>query len=163
MRLISSHLDRIRYETVMRENERILQENMSLLRAELHTDVLTGISNRRGFFAKTERMLLAYPNLPATLIAIDIDFFKRINDTYGHAGGDTALRAVAQSLKAMLGNFMQEHQSGDDWKRASVSTVERRHSADRYELGRLGGEEFAIQIVGVEYSEVEKFAETLRQ
>jgi len=57
---------------------------------------------------------------------------------------------------------MLEHQSEEDRKHTSADTVERRNTSDKYELGRLGGEEFAIQIVGIEYSEVQKFAEALR-
>ncbi len=52
----------------------------------IQTDLLTGINSRRGFFSKTEALLRKYPLAKKSILAIDIDHFKRINDRYGHSG-----------------------------------------------------------------------------
>jgi diguanylate cyclase (GGDEF)-like protein/PAS domain S-box-containing protein len=84
------------------------------------SDPLTGIPNRRAFFESTEReraRLTRYPGEAAVLM-IDIDHFKQINDTHGHAAGDAVLcHIVRQSRKLLRESDM---------------------------LARLGGEEFAI-------------------
>lgn len=71
------------------------------LRASSKEDPLTGVLNRRTFFELYERewkRSLRY-GLPLSCVLLDIDFFKKINDTYGHPAGDAALRAVAQLLR----------------------------------------------------------------
>ncbi len=82
------------------------------------TDVLTGLPNRRGFEDQAQRALhLAKRNgQPVSLLFFDLNDFKRINDTYGHAEGDFALQSFAEILKSTL----------------RVSDV----------FGRLGGDEF---------------------
>ena len=84
------------------------------------TDMLTGLSNRRAFLEKAES---AYAhstrnNEPLTLLMLDLDHFKTINDQFGHLEGDRALVAFANAIKSQL--------------RASDA------------VGRLGGEEFAV-------------------
>ncbi|HUH99160.1 MAG TPA: GGDEF domain-containing protein [Anaerolineales bacterium] len=78
-----------------------------LLRTESHlsrTDFLTGIQNRRGFFesAAVEIKRLARTGRPFTLLFMDLDNFKSINDARGHAAGDTLLTSVATILKLQL-------------------------------------------------------------
>ena len=94
------------------------------LERDLHrlatTDMLTGLSNRRAFLEKAES---AYAhstrnNEPLTLLMLDLDHFKTINDQFGHLEGDRALVAFANAIKSQL--------------RASDA------------VGRLGGEEFAV-------------------
>ncbi|MDB5613639.1 MAG: hypothetical protein JWQ22_1292 [Devosia sp.] len=68
------------------------------------TDELTGVSNRRSFMTQAE---LAFANAqaggtPFTIVMIDIDHFKAINDTHGHSVGDDVLRDVAQACQAAL-------------------------------------------------------------
>jgi diguanylate cyclase (GGDEF)-like protein len=65
-------------------------------------DELTGISNRRGFMmlAKYSLDLFTRTKIPATLFFLDLDKFKPINDTFGHAEGDAALIAFASQLKS---------------------------------------------------------------
>jgi diguanylate cyclase (GGDEF)-like protein len=72
-----------------------------LLRSLAYKDGLTGIYNRRYFDHNLERQssLSARNKAPLALLMIDIDFFKRYNDTLGHLAGDDALRAVAQLLQ----------------------------------------------------------------
>lgn len=81
-------------------------------------DVLTGLYNRRHMLAELERELnqsMRY-DVPLSVALIDLDNFKKINDTYGHAAGDAVLRHVARLLR--------EHARGSDV------------------IGRWGGEEF---------------------
>lgn len=84
------------------------------------TDFLTGLSNRRYFFELAEKYCkeLSDHQHPGTVAMIDVDFFKSINDTYGHQAGDELLKKVAKSIQACF----------------DQSTL----------VGRLGGEEFAI-------------------
>ncbi|MDR3087815.1 MAG: diguanylate cyclase, partial [Azoarcus sp.] len=84
------------------------------------SDPLTGIANRRAFFEDIEReraRLARYPGEAAVLM-IDIDHFKQINDTYGHAAGDAMLGHVVRQMRKLL-------------RESDI-------------LARLGGEEFAI-------------------
>jgi diguanylate cyclase (GGDEF)-like protein len=85
-----------------------------------HTDALTGLLNRRAFMEGLDRERARHRRFPRplTLVYLDLDNFKNINDTHGHAAGDELLRAVAQALSA------------------SVRDVD--------SAGRLGGDEFAI-------------------
>lgn len=73
-----------------------------LLRSLAYKDGLTGIYNRRYFDHSLERQssLSVRNNAPLALLMIDIDFFKRYNDTLGHLAGDDALRGVAELLQS---------------------------------------------------------------
>lgn len=75
-----------------------------VLKHAAHTDLLTGLPNRRAFFDRSERILKrAAPQNPATsIILFDLDRFKKINDTFGHATGDAVLVAFADILRKML-------------------------------------------------------------
>jgi two-component system cell cycle response regulator len=98
------------------------------------TDFLTGVLNRRAFFEKaTELCARAEIGGPLSTIMLDIDHFKRINDTYGHIGGDEALRAIARAVTEEVAI-----------------------------IGRLGGEEFAVLLTGVPLSGAVEVAENLR-
>jgi diguanylate cyclase (GGDEF)-like protein len=97
--------------------ERIAVEEQSRVRVIANTDVLTGLANRRGFLAELDQLHDAKPNT-VTLILLDLDGFKPINDTFGHATGDAVLVEVSRRLRSFEG-------SG-----ASVA--------------RLGGDEFAL-------------------
>ena len=97
-----------------------LQQEKARAEELARTDFLTGLDNRRAFYEQGERLLrsLELNARPAAVVLFDIDHFKSINDRYGHAGGDAAIRAVADLIRA-----------------------------DRGEGGiaaRLGGEEFAL-------------------
>lgn len=63
-------------------------------------DPLTGLSNRRHFRSVLDRTtdMVARSGEPALLLMVDIDYFKKVNDTYGHQAGDQVLQAVAQVL-----------------------------------------------------------------
>ena len=83
-------------------------------------DSLTGLSNRHRITRRLEQVLAAFKTTsrPATLMMLDLDRFKQVNDTLGHPAGDELLRQVAQRLAKVIG--------------------------DRGEIGRLGGDEFQI-------------------
>jgi diguanylate cyclase (GGDEF)-like protein len=84
------------------------------------TDVLTGLANRRAFYEHGEILLrdLLGSQRPAAALMVDIDHFKAINDRHGHAGGDVAIRAVA--------NVIRSHGDSEGF------------------AARLGGEEFVL-------------------
>ncbi len=102
-------------------------------------DYLTDIYNRRYFFQHGPRMVdQCLRRGQTTSIAIlDIDHFKRLNDTYGHEVGDLVLKAVAARLRALVG--------------------------ETHLLARLGGEEFGILFSCLPVMEANVFCETLRE
>ena len=65
------------------------------------TDVLTGLSNRRGMEAFADRIMVRKTFVPFAFMMIDLDFFKAVNDTMGHAAGDAVLCEVAARLSAL--------------------------------------------------------------
>jgi diguanylate cyclase (GGDEF)-like protein len=71
-----------------------------------HRDVLTGVNNRSTFDATVTREInLAHRNgSDLAMLVIDIDHFKRVNDTYGHAAGDEVIRTVAQLIQLSVRN-----------------------------------------------------------
>jgi diguanylate cyclase (GGDEF)-like protein len=103
------------------------------------TDDLTGLLNRRAFFARAEaaRLLALRLRQPITLLMLDIDHFKQLNDRFGHATGDEAL----VKFSATCTDSLREHDI----------------------LGRLGGEEFALALPGTDLDGAMHTAERLRQ
>lgn len=95
MSIASYKLNRILVSTMLaeRENER---------RASL--DPLTGLANRGGLMAALDQTFSAEPGtaVPSALLYIDLDDFKIINDTYGHAAGDEVLQQIGERMKSML-------------------------------------------------------------
>ncbi|WP_407316075.1 GGDEF domain-containing protein [Pseudomonas sp. nanlin1] len=112
--------------------------NQRLERLSRH-DPLTGLANRRHFdelknieFERARRQ-----QQPLAVLMCDVDYFKRYNDSHGHAGGDECLRQIAETLK---GTF---NRSGEL-------------------IARLGGEEFAVLLPGADLSGALQAAERLR-
>jgi diguanylate cyclase (GGDEF)-like protein len=70
------------------------------------TDQLTGLANRRHFDEQIARVLAETDRFggSASLVVADIDFFKAVNDTYGHDGGDLVLQGVAQTFQEGVRN-----------------------------------------------------------
>ncbi len=101
-------------------------------------DPLTELLNHRSFFAEAERELewVRSTGQPSAMILFDLDRFKAVNDTWGHAAGDAALCALADLLRA-------EHPANDV-------------------IGRLGGEEFALVVRGADITAGTAAAERLR-
>jgi diguanylate cyclase (GGDEF)-like protein/PAS domain S-box-containing protein len=112
----------------------------SLLQEMSYMDGLTGIANRRRFddFLTHEWHRAMRYAKPLTIIMMDIDFFKRYNDSLGHLAGDDALKRVVQALKSRL------------LRRTDL-------------LARYGGEEFTCILPDTEVADAATFAETLRQ
>lgn len=114
-----------------------------MLREELRelsiSDPLTGLYNRRFVQETLTREILRAERLQSTIgvIAADIDFFKRINDGFGHDGGDLVLKAVARELQGAV-------RGGDI-------------------ACRMGGEEFAIILPGANFHVTQQRAEELRR
>ncbi|MGJ0191708.1 diguanylate cyclase domain-containing protein [Pantoea sp. RRHST58] len=117
------------------------QQELTRLRDELtavnlslenlaHADSVTGLANRRQFDHFLQQSLLdaAEHNQQVSLILMDIDYFKRFNDTYGHVAGDACLKAVASALAGLP-------LRGSD------------------KVARYGGEEFAIILPGASGSD----------
>ena len=110
---------------------------LAVLNQQATSDSLTGAANRRAFDAELARSVAAAgARDPVALIMIDVDHFKTINDTWGHAVGDLALRAVADALRG--------------------ATEDREHM-----VARLGGDEFAVMLRAGPYAAF-RFAETAR-
>jgi diguanylate cyclase (GGDEF)-like protein len=109
------------------------------LRDMAATDGLTAVANRRTFEAALEVELTraARSGSSLSLVLIDIDHFKSLNDTHGHQAGDEVLRAVARAIK--------------DQSRAFDTPA------------RYGGEEFAVIMPGCDVADAERGAERFRQ
>jgi diguanylate cyclase (GGDEF)-like protein len=120
-----------------RSDERILQLNAQLERLAM-TDELTGLSNRRAFFAAAERELGKARRYSQSLsfVMLDIDRFKSVNDEHGHDSGDAVLRMVADTVRSRV--------RGVDLP------------------ARLGGEEFGVLMPSTRLEEALLSAERLR-
>ncbi len=123
---------RKRAEKALRESERRLAHLAA-------TDPLTGTDNRRSFFEKAERELRRARRYkrPVSLLMIDIDHFKSINDSHGHALGDRVLNHMVEACRGIL--------------------------REQDILGRLGGEEFAVVLIEENLAAAGQVAERLRQ
>ncbi len=132
--------ERKAYLLTLRETlrgETLVERNREL--SELsETDQLTGVANRRVFDRNLEQLWKEHQQsrTPVALLIVDIDHFKKLNDTHGHINGDICLRAVADRLRKL----MQAHQS----------------------LARFGGEEFAVLLEGEGAYRAAAVAERLR-
>jgi diguanylate cyclase (GGDEF)-like protein len=85
------------FRRVRRTNEALAHSNASLKR-QSETDPLTGLANRRHFQAAI-KSLSGPQGLAATVFLVDVDHFKRINDSFGHAAGDAVLVEIARRLR----------------------------------------------------------------
>lgn len=97
----------------LRRRNRELQSTLDTLRATAHrlnqsealtrTDELTGLCNRRGLLAQVEQRARNSSLAGLTLLLVDCDRFKAVNDTHGHLAGDRVLQGVANLLRAVAG------------------------------------------------------------
>lgn len=119
----------------------LLLEAQCQLTKLANTDALTGLPNRRAFYDAAQELMKAGR---VTTILLDIDRFKRLNDTFGHAVGDEVLRAVAARIEECL----------------------RGHDTSSLCHGRVGGEEFAVLVSGCKAADADRIcadlAETIR-
>ena len=120
---------------IMMMTERLEQR----LRNLADTDYLTGMNCRRAFVEQVERILARaqIDRYSVAMILLDIDDFKKINDTYGHAAGDEVLRDFASNM-------------GDFFRVGDV-------------LGRIGGEEFGVVLPNITTGQARDIAERLRK
>jgi two-component system cell cycle response regulator len=127
---VDAQLRHLRDREVMRWE----RARTSRLKGLANTDPLTGIANRRGGARAIERLLASRASV--TLVLVDVDHFKRVNDSFGHPVGDAVLREVAREL---------ETATPHDGTAA-----------------RWGGEEFAIVLPGCEDETLEQVGERFR-
>ncbi|MDX2005703.1 MAG: GGDEF domain-containing protein [Meiothermus sp.] len=108
-------------------------------RSKAYSDPLTGLLNRRGFERQMQRLIrLSQENRrPITVALLDLDHFKKVNDTYGHPVGDEVLQHMAQLLRKFSRN--------DDL------------------VVRLGGEEFGLVLSGANLDDAYRVLERIRQ
>ena len=124
-------------ENSIREYQlRLIEHNQQLVTIA-DTDAVTGLLNRRAFITSVEKVLSS-PDAASSKVAVifsDIDRFKQINDTHGHAAGDDVLRDFARCLRASIddGGF----------------------------IARFGGDEFVALILGRERARVREIAEEI--
>lgn len=110
------------------------------LQLQALTDSLTGVPNRRSFLQRLEAELARVkrrPEIASSVLAIDLDYFKRVNDELGHAAGDEVLKHFAGIATATV-------------RRADV-------------VGRSGGEEFLVMLPDTNLAEARLLAERLRR
>jgi diguanylate cyclase (GGDEF)-like protein len=104
------------------------------------TDFLTGVESRRTFVGAVDYEIARMQrdsSCQCAILMFDLDHFKQVNDTYGHATGDEVLKHITK----LMSNEIRK--------------------VDR--IGRLGGEEFAILMPGTDMASAQTFAERLRQ
>ena len=119
------------------ERERFYAMRERRLTNEVNTDPLTGLLNRRGFqsgFEAAQEETVSENG--AAILLVDLDHFKKLNDTYGHDAGDLVLQSVGATLR----------------KAVRQSDL----------LGRLGGEEFAVYLPNASMADARNIAERIR-
>ena len=125
--LLMVAIDFVLFSSSIQASERQLTINNQELHREAGTDPLTGLPNRRAMLDEIEQYLAANPNAQFSVAIADIDFFKKVNDTYGHNCGD-------YTLKELAALFMNT-------------------AADKYRVCRWGGEEFCFFLPGMNIDE----------
>lgn len=90
-----------------------LRQKLASATEEAMSDALTGLANRRAF--QERHALLAESNVPMCLALCDIDRFKSINDTHGHAVGDRVLKAVARIMTDVCGKHLVARYGGEEF------------------------------------------------
>lgn len=114
----------------LEESLAVLQENNLKLDTLSKRDSLTGIWNRRGFFQKAEPMLeeCRNENKPFTVVYVDMNNLKIINDRYGHDEGDYSLKAIADILSSIVGDNGVAARIGGDEYACALETSEKKES-----------------------------------
>ncbi len=132
------------YESLIKNFKTLIEKHLEMIeKAEIlqklaEIDLLTNIYNRRSFLVKAEAELnraIRY-NHPLSIVLLDIDYFKKINDNFGHQAGDKILKSLATSVASLV------------------------RFCDIF--GRYGGEEFIIMLVETDYRSATIFAERIR-
>ena len=115
------------FSTSIQDTERELRLRNQTLYAEAGTDPLTGLPNRRAMIEQIEKHYQQNGDQPFSVAIADIDFFKKVNDTYGHNCGDYTLVKLTELFKE--------------------------HAMGRYSVCRWGGEEFCFFMPGMNIDE----------
>jgi diguanylate cyclase (GGDEF)-like protein len=125
--------------TNLKKSEQKLLAAKMLAEEHASKDELTNLYNRRAFFEQGKQLFKQARRYPQSIsvMMIDIDHFKNINDNYGHAVGDSVLKAIG----SLLQNTVRE---------ADI-------------LARIGGEEFAVILPQTDVEEASNLAERIRQ
>jgi len=116
------------------EMKKVIDDNVNRLKHSASHDSLTKIYNRKAFFEISEEIFLLAKreDKPFSILMLDIDYFKRINDNYGHLIGDEILKFVSSNIASFL-------------RKSDV-------------FGRYGGEEFIVALPNTTENDAEKLA-----
>jgi diguanylate cyclase (GGDEF)-like protein len=122
-----------------------IERDASEMLALSNKDSLTGLANRRSFEIFMDEAVERCHNkgVPLSLVMIDIDHFKELNDTYGHLAGDQALKSLGRQLQRIADSLASE--------RSSIMAA------------RYGGEEFALALAGEITAKAPLVADNLRR
>jgi len=122
---------------ILHERRRVEAE--SKIRRLAYIDELSGLSNRRAFYVSLEQAFARWQRFgePHSIVMVDIDHFKRINDSHGHPTGDDVIRRLATILK-------------EESRKTDV-------------VARLGGEEFAVLLSNAQSDFASRVAERIRK
>ncbi|TGQ74739.1 GGDEF domain-containing protein [Mesorhizobium sp. M00.F.Ca.ET.186.01.1.1] len=115
----------------------LVRDVIAEMASKSEMDALSGLLNRGGFTRHAELAVLgaARQGVPVAMVIADLDHFKRINDSFGHASGDRVIEAFAGLLRKATGHHV---------------------------VGRVGGEEFAVILTGANLAAARLFAEGTR-
>jgi diguanylate cyclase len=151
-------VDTLRAELDASQTElRAVRERVGHLETEVVKDPLTGLLNRRGFDHAVEQLRTSGAGLKsACLLMLDLDHFKRVNDTYGHQFGDQVLGATAKVLNSVIkGRDIAARFGGEEFvvllpetpESGAVALAEQfRQSFNRARIRRTGSEEIVDQL-----------------
>jgi diguanylate cyclase (GGDEF)-like protein len=124
--------------TALKTHEQILQQSCDSAMLAAQIDELTGVHNRRFLFSRIGEALIQarVSNTPLSVVMLDLDHFKQINDTYGHLAGDRVLQHFA--------------------------TLAQKNLRPSDLLGRIGGEEFLLMLPATSVSSAAQVVDRLR-
>lgn len=136
--LLDLLFEQLDYILTINKRQTILSNNLNKAVKDLKIEPMTGLFNKRAMYETIETKInnFKYFNRDSHLVIIDLDFFKRVNDTYGHTVGDEVLISLADLLKSKI-----------------------KHKANAF---RFGGEEFVIIFDKQTTNEVYNIVENIR-
>lgn len=139
--------------------ERELRDLNDQLHELAHTDALTGLANRRTFNSHLANAWKAATRLqqPIAVLMIDVDFFKKFNDHYGHVQGDACLRKIANAVSTGLRGNPEAVPAPQ--AKAPIARMPRKPDF----VARYGGEEFAVLLQGADLNAAVEVGNRLRQ
>lgn len=142
VRRLAAENDRLRREIrTLEEALRAALDEVQGLKALAYLDSLTGLPNRRSFTDSFRSMLSGCAQQEFAVLFVDVDDFKRINESLGHCAADHLLRELAAALDGLIRSF--------DVLRPPVHVIGNPAPQSDCVLSRLGGDEFVILLPGV--------------